>query len=117
MISALKDKVVDAALGQIVDRALNPKLADIARISKVAIEDGTLSIHFILKGLDEKEMDVQCSSISIAEDGSSISLGNYTSNIEFLQNALNQFATLTLPVPDNTMTRAILKTVKAVLNI
>ncbi len=117
MIGSIKDKMVDAALFQVVDKLLNPKVANIARISRIAIEDGKLSMRLVLKGLENTEMDVQCSNITIAEDGSSISLGNYTSNMEFLQNALNQFATLTIPVPENTMTRATLKTVKAVLNM
>lgn len=117
MLNGIKDKVAGVALDQIKERLINPKIADIARITKVSIESGKLYLIFVLKGLEDREMQVQCGAVSIAEDGSTVTLGNYTSNMAFLENALNQFAAKTFPVPDTAFVRTTLKTVKALLGV
>ncbi|MBQ9407181.1 MAG: hypothetical protein IJU37_10670 [Desulfovibrio sp.] len=76
-------------------------LGDIAKITKIGLESGKLYLSFVLNGLEDKEMQVQCHEVHIAEDGSSLTLGGFESNMPFLQNAFNRFAPKSIALPES----------------
>ena len=76
-------------------------LGDIAKITKIGLVSGKLYLSFVLNGLEDKAMQVQCHDVRIAEDGSSLTVGEFESNMPFLLNALNRFAPKTIALPES----------------
>lgn len=84
---------------------LNPKIGDIAKVKSMEWRDGKLYLTFTFNGLEEREIRVACNNISIAEDGSSISVSDFESDMPFVENALNSFAAGTHSLPNDGMAR------------
>lgn len=113
----MKQMAVGTALEKLMDNVLNPRLAGIAKIKKIAWEDKKIHLLLVLNGLDDVDIDVVCNDVKIAEDGSRVSVGGFTSNMPFAENALNQIAARDYPVPERGVARSILKIVKKTLDI
>lgn len=91
---------LDKTLKILKDTVINPYLADIGTVTGIAYADKKLHLLLKLKGMEDHEIEVVCNSIAIAEDGSQITFGEFTSNKPFAQNALNKFAASTYDIPD-----------------
>lgn len=116
MFSCLKNKAIKIALQQLKERVLNPNLEGIGIVKDMVYEDKKLRLTLILAGLEDKPITIQCDDIVIAEDGSSIIVEKFESNMEFARNALNRFATRRFDVPEG-MARFALKSAKTVLGL
>lgn len=113
----LKKRAIRMALENAMDKIINPRLAGIAKVRSLSWKDGRLQAVCALEGLDNVEIDIVCNSVSIAPDGGSVTLGDFTSNMPFAENALNQFAARSWEIPDTGMARGILAAIKKTLDI
>lgn len=62
------------------------------KVNGIALENGELRLTLALNGLD-REVEIRCSDIDIAEDGSSVRIGTFRSDLPCAEQALNDFAT------------------------
>lgn len=92
-VTDLLGKPVEIALNTVARPFLNKAITGYGEILTMKIENKTLKATLVLAGLEDKEIEVECSDVRIAQDGSSISLHDYRSNMPFAEKALNRFAT------------------------
>jgi len=92
-----------------------PHIDKIAKITKICFESGKFQITFALNGLDDVEMQLLCNTIHIADDGSTVTLKDFTSNMAFLENAANAFGAKEFAVPVSI--RDTVKMVKKVFDV
>lgn len=92
MFNALKNMAVSAALEKVRTKVLNPKLSGIGVVDEMIYRDKRLFLKLRLEGLEDRPIDVRCSEINIAPDGSSLSIGKFESNMPFARVALESFA-------------------------
>jgi hypothetical protein len=116
-LGALATMATQKALSELKDRLLNPAVSEIGTITAISYRDKKLFLNVVLNGLEDREIEVSCGRLRIADDGSRISLGAFQSNMPFAQNALNMFAARDYKIPDSTMVRAALVTTKKVLKL
>ena len=117
LLNTFKNAAATKALEGLKEKVLNPGFARFGQISRIAYENKRLTLGLLLKGLEDREIEVSCAGIRIADDGSSVTLYDYTSNVEFVTEAMNMFATRPIDVPDNSMVRSVVKTAKTVLGL
>lgn len=116
MFKCIKNKAVAIALDQIRQRMINPGLKGIAEARDLCFKDGQISATVILEGLEDRPVDIVCENINVDSDGTGISVGNFESNMPFVQNALKLIEGRKFPVPTG-MARAALSTAKKLLNL
>jgi len=103
----LLNKPIDVALNTVAKPMINKAVAGYGEVRTLKVEDKKLKATLVLAGLEDREIEVTCSDVYIAEDGSAIRLRNYSSNMPFAEKALNDFATDEYEV-DNQPARAAL---------
>lgn len=77
---------------------INQHIAKYGKLKSLFLEDGQIRASLLLNGLEDREITISCASVEIAPDGSSISLGDFSSNLPCVEQALNDFCTRTFPV-------------------
>ena len=77
---------------------INQHIAKYGRLTSLFFKDGQVRAGLLLNGLDDREITISCASVHIAEDGSAISLGDFSSNLPCVEQALNDFCTRTFQV-------------------
>lgn len=100
MLDGLRKKAIDMALGVFREKFVNPRLEDIGTITAISFRDKKIYMTLVLNGLDDRPIELSCANISIAADGSSLELSGFTSNMAFVENALNRFAPQSIDVPE-----------------
>lgn len=93
LFDGLASMMADAAGKKLI----NQHIARYGRVTSLSIRDGKVTAGLVLNGLDQ-EIAVSCASVSIAEDGSSIRLGDFSANVPCIEQALNDFCTRTFEV-------------------
>ena len=76
---------------------INQHIAKYGRLTSLSIRDGQVRAGLLLNGLSE-EISVTCASVAIAEDGSTVSLGDFSANVPCVEQALNDFCARTFEV-------------------
>ena len=76
---------------------INQHIAKYGRLTSLFIKDGQVRAGLLLNGLD-KEIAISCASVTIADDGSAVSLGDFSANVPCVEQALNDFCTRTFEV-------------------
>lgn len=116
MLGFIKNKAIQIALNHLRDKNMNPTLEGIAKIKEIAWKDGKLHLNLTLDGLENHAIEIDCARLEIAPDGSSITVGEFSSNMPFAANALNNFAARTYDIPTDGP-RAALKAAKLALGV
>jgi len=114
---SVKDAAMKAALMQLKDKLLNQAIEKFGTINEIDYKNKKLSLTCELKGLEGNPIEVSIGMLKIANDGSHITVGDFDSNREFAKNALNMFAAKEYAVPENTIIRGGLATLKKVLGL
>lgn len=89
-MSGIKDKMVTLALRKVVDMALASWLEGIGAVDDIAYRDGKVFLRLMLEGL-ANDVEVECSEIVIAPDGSSVKIDKISSNVACVDTALDRF--------------------------
>lgn len=90
-------------------------LDDLGVIREFSYKNGRLFLTIALEGLQDHPISIEAKDIEIAPDGSSITVKSLVSNMPFVHNALNRFASGTFEVPENS--RAYVKSAKCLLGL
>lgn len=98
---------VTFALNRVKEKFVNPNLDGIGQVREISYRDKMLLLTLVLEGLEDRPVEIRCSSIEIAPDGSSVRIGGFESNMPFAQNALNRFATEPFAVPEGSARMAV----------
>lgn len=77
---------------------INQHIAKYGKLTSLFFKDGQIRASLLLNGLEDREISISCASVDIAEDGSAISLGDFSSNVPCVEQALKDFCTRTFPV-------------------
>lgn len=87
--------ILDTFASMMADSAgknlINQHIAKYGKLKSLYIKEGEINASLILNGLDDKEIHISCASVDIAEDGSQISLRDFSSNVPCIEQALNDF--------------------------
>lgn len=113
MLAYLRNKMTTLALNGVKDKFMNPNLDGIGVVREISYRDKMLFLTIALDGLEDRPIDLRCSDIKIAPDGSTITIHGFESNIAFAQNALNRFATRPFKVPEGGARMAVMAVKKA----
>lgn len=97
--NSLKNNVVSMALNTAWEKLMGQYLDGIGTVKKISYEDGKIFLTVILAGLEDKPIDITCSEIEMAADGSAISVRKFESNMPFVQTALNRYAVKSFAIP------------------
>lgn len=93
--------VFDGLASMMADSAakslINQHIARYGKLTSLSIKDGQVKAGLLLNGLGE-EISVACASVAIAEDGSTVRLGDFSANVPCVEQALNDFCTRTFEV-------------------
>jgi hypothetical protein len=114
---SVKDAALRATLMQLKDKLLNKAIEKFGTINEIDYKDKKLTLTCELNGLEGNPIEVTIGMLKIADDGSHITVGDFDSNREFAKNALNMFAAKEYAVPENTIIRGGLTTLKKVLGL
>ena len=93
----LFDGLASMMAGSAGKNLINQHIAKYGRLTSLFIKDGQVRAGLLLNGLD-REISVSCASVDIAEDGSTIRLGDFSANVPCIEQALNDFCTRTFEV-------------------
>lgn len=105
----LLDIGLQFGLNQVKDNVINPKLEGIGKIEAIAYKDKKLFARLCLADMEEHALEVECEEISLAPDGSTVTIGKFTANKKFMQTALDRYlAGRPVPVPEGKARLAIL---------
>ena len=107
MNGIFKEKAVEMGLKTVLMPLVNNYVAEYGEVTALRYTGGALQAEIRLKGLEDRPVTLHCRHISISEDGSSVHIGAYASNMPFLEIALNRFATDPIHV-DNAVVRQML---------
>ncbi len=113
IFDTIKDKGISMALNSLKEKFVNPNIEGIGTVKAISYADKQLHLTLVLVGLEDRDIDITCKDISIAEDGSSVMVGAYTSNMPFAENALNRFASQPFEVPEGAARGALVMAKKA----
>lgn len=78
---------------------INQHIAKYGKLTSLFLKDGQVRASLLLNGLEDREITISCTSVDIAEDGSAVSLGGFSANLPWVEQALNDFCTRTFKVP------------------
>ena len=87
----LLDMAVGVALNQVRDKVVNPKLTGIGEVEAITYKDKQLCVKMRLEDLEEHPLEVACTDIELAPDGSNVKIGSFKANKKFMQAALDQY--------------------------
>lgn len=91
MFGWIKNMLVQTALNKVREKMINPRLEGIGTVEQLTIKGKEIFLIIKLAGMENTPIDVTGSEISIAEDGSSVTIGKFESNMPWVQNALDMF--------------------------
>lgn len=91
LLDGMKDMGMKIAMGQVKDNVINPKLEGIGTVEDLSWKDQVLFARVRLTDLEDHPLEVWCSDISIAPDGSNVKIGNFRANKKFMQAALDRY--------------------------
>lgn len=114
-IDYAKDGAVQVGLDAIKNKLINTKIEEYGRIKEISWKDNRLECVVNLLGMEEVDLIASCGHIHIWEDASKIQLGDFQANKQFLKNALDNYATREMDVPENEVLRSALLQLKKVL--
>lgn len=113
----LKDFAVEKILNSLRSTLLSDVLEGVGKINKIGYKDKSLTLSIELDGLEDKEIVAVCHNISISDDGASITLNDFESNMRFASTLLNRYlAGQKLPIPDGPA-RVAAKSIKPLLGL
>lgn len=116
MFDFLKNRTVNLALNSIKGIVVNPNIEGIGTVQEIKYADGKCHVKLLLNGLEDKPIDITCEDIKIGDDGSYVLIEKFTSNMPFVQNALNKFASQKFDIPEGSARFAV-KSAKSILNL
>ncbi|MBD5418336.1 MAG: hypothetical protein HDR50_12010 [Desulfovibrio sp.] len=91
--------IFDTVASMMADSAgktlINQHIGKYGKLKSLFFKDGKINASLILNGFDDKKIYISCASVKIADDGSEISLGDFSSNVPCIEQALNDFCTRT----------------------
>lgn len=117
MFGRIKDMVKRAALNKVREKMINPQLAGIGTVEELSIRDKGVYLVVKLAGLEDRPIDVKCSDINIAEDGSSVTIGHCESEMPFVREAMARFLqNRKIDLPEGNARKSAL-TIKKLFNI
>lgn len=99
IFDSLKNGIANIALNTLKEKLMSQYLDGIGIIKKISYENGKIFLTLILEGLEDKPIDITCSEIDIAADGSAITVRQFESNMPFVKNVLNRYAVKTFAIP------------------
>ena len=109
LIASAIEKIISTMLKNFKDTISKNFMQGIGRISDIHYKDKALTISVILEGLEDHEITAKCSSIAIAEGGTSVTLDLFESNMPFLQTVLNRYvAGKPITIPEDSRNNAML---------
>ncbi len=114
---SLKNFLVDKTFNAMRDKVINPKIADIAKVKSIELNDGKINLICTLNGLDDVEINITCNKVSISPDGESITVSDFTSNMPFAENALNAFASREFKIDSGPLIKMGLLAARKMLNL
>ena len=91
MFDGIKNMFLRAALNKVREKMVNPKLEGIATVEELVFKGKELFLVVRLAGLEDRPVEITCSDIKIADDGGSIEIERFISNMPFVQNGLGAF--------------------------
>ena len=91
LIQKSREKVVEIALKMIMEKLVYPNLEGIGVIREIKYKDKAAKITVELAGLEKNPITLYASDIVVADDGSSIIVNKFESNMAFMQVALSRF--------------------------
>lgn len=109
MAGSFKEKAVEMGLRTVLMPLVNTYVAEYGEVTALHYVEGGVQAVFLLKGLEDRPVTVHCRNITISEDGSRIRIGAYTSNMPFLETALNRFAVNPIPVSNATVRQLLVR--------
>lgn len=113
MFKAIRNAAVSLALTGIREKIVNANIEGIGVVREISFKDGKVHLALVLNGLEDREIGITCASVAIAPDGSSVTLGDFDSNMPFAKNALDRFASRKIDVPPGAARTALLLAKKA----
>ncbi|MDO5537918.1 MAG: hypothetical protein Q4F72_10375 [Desulfovibrionaceae bacterium] len=108
------EEIASKVISPLLSPLLEKQLEGIVRVRDVRLRDRRPEIDVELEGL-VGVYTIRIGRVEISGDGSTVTVGNYGSNLLFLQNALNKFAQQSFATPDNVLMRKNLPYLKMVL--
>lgn len=116
MIQRGRDKIVEIALNKIKEKIVDPEIDGIGVVKEIRYKDGKALLTIALEGLEDRPITVEASDIVIAQDGSSITINTFNSNMPFAKKGLTRFlAGKSLPIPEENRSSVVMA--KKLLNI
>ncbi len=116
IFDTLIEKGANKALNSLKEKYVDPNIEGIGKVKAISYQNKQLYLTVVLDGLENIDINVTCKDISIAKDNSSITIGSYTSNMPFAENALNRFARKPFDVPEGAA-RTVLSGAKIALGL
>ncbi|MDE5833531.1 MAG: hypothetical protein K2H64_11265 [Desulfovibrio sp.] len=111
-----KEKIIEIAINKIAEKMVRPNLEGIGVVKEIRYKDKILKLTIELAGLENQPITVYASDIVIADDGSSVTVNKFESNMPFMQVGLNRFlAGQSFDVPEDA--RGSLSMAKKVLGL
>ena len=91
LIQKGREKIAEIALKKIMEKKVYPNLEGIGVVKEIRYKDKIAKLTIELSGLENSPMTLYASEIAVADDGSSITVNKFESNMPFMQVALNRF--------------------------
>lgn len=102
----LREKGAAFTVQTLLQAPVENALARYGKVRGIALENGELRLSLALNGL-EREVEIRCADIDIAEDGSTVRIGTFHSDLTCAEQALNDFATSPFPISSSTARAAL----------
>ena len=96
IFTAARDLAANTALAQCLP-LLNPLVRRYGTIHALTLDNGALCMDIQLLGL-ERHFNIRAGRVEVSPAGDSITLGDFSADAPFLENALNDFLTGPIPV-------------------
>ena len=78
-------------MDKVRDKVINPRLEGVGKLEDLDWKDRKLTGRLLLDGLEHEPLELACEEISLAPDGSSVTVGKFTANKKFAQTALDRY--------------------------
>ncbi len=105
----LLDMGVKMGLDKVRESVVNPRLEGIGKVEEMTFRDKKLYARLQLEDLEDHPLEITCEDISVAGDGSSVTVGKFTANKKFMRTALDRYlAGRPIPIPEGKARLAIL---------
>lgn len=115
MFGFVKDKLVQMALNQLREKVMNANLEGIGVVREISFKNGRLMLNIVLEGLQDRPISIEADQIEIAPDESFVTVKSFKSDMPFVHNALNRFASGPFAIPDDK--RTYIKMARGVLGL